>query len=296
MSSGFAHGIYAQNSTGTQRFVDNVLFNQFGYGIHIYGKAGPLNGFHLEGNASFENGAPASSRGSVNILVGGVQPASRIEVIRNYTFQRSTDGTNVWLGWDTPNEDVRVQDNYLVGGSPTLRMDNWRRATVRGNVLVTLAGAVNLAGTLSGYEWADNTYYRDPASPAWFFDYEWDLPTWQARTGFRADRSGGAMPTGVEVAVRPNRYEAGRANVIIYNWSGAAAVDVDLSGVLKSGDHYAIRPVQNLFGSPVVSGTYTGGSVSIPMDAYAPPTPIGGWLVTPSPTGPQFNVMLVTRE
>jgi hypothetical protein len=293
---GHAHGIYAQNATGTQHFVDNVLFNQFGYGFHLYGEDGPLDGFHLEGNASFENGTPAESRGSVNILVGGVRPASRVTLLRNYTFKRSTDGTNVWLGRDTRNEDVRVQDNFIVGGSPALRVSDWRRAVMRGNVLITPGDVVNLAGTLAGYEWADNTYFHDPTSAAWFFVDAWDLPTWQARTGFDEDRSGGTLPTGTTVVVRPNRYEAGRAHVIIYNWTGASTVDVDLSAVLEPGDRYAIRPVQNLFGSPVASGTYGGGPVSVPMAAYPSPEPVGGWQATPLPTGPQFNVMLVTRE
>ena len=38
--AGFAHGIYAQNRTGAKQFVDNVLFNQLGYGFHIYGESG----------------------------------------------------------------------------------------------------------------------------------------------------------------------------------------------------------------------------------------------------------------
>ena len=33
---GHGHGIYVQNETGTKRLVDNVIFGQFGIGIHGY--------------------------------------------------------------------------------------------------------------------------------------------------------------------------------------------------------------------------------------------------------------------
>ena len=31
------HGIYTQNETGTKRIADNIIFNQFDYGLHAYG-------------------------------------------------------------------------------------------------------------------------------------------------------------------------------------------------------------------------------------------------------------------
>ena len=35
-------------------------------------------------------------------------------------------------------------------------------------------------------------------------------------------------PTGARVFVRPNQYEAGRANIAVYNWDRQSAIDVDL--------------------------------------------------------------------
>jgi len=292
--SGFAHGIYAQNTSGTQRFIDNVLFNQFGYGIHIYGESTALRGFHVEGNASFENGAPASSHGSVNILVGGSQPASGITLTNNYTY--STGGsTNVWLGYNARNQDITVKGNHFVGGSPALRVREWSSFNFTGNLLASANQVAVLEGS-GGYSWSGNTHYRDASASAWSAGGgAMNFANWKSRTGF-SDSHGGTLPSGTKVVVRPNKYEAGRANVIIYNWSGAGAVSADLSGVLKSGDRYAIRPVQNLFGSPVASGTYSGGSVSIPMGPYAAPRPVSGFLNTPKAMGSQFNVFLVTKE
>jgi len=82
--------------------------------------------------------------------------------------------------------------------------------------------------------------------------------------------------------------------VIIYNWSRQASVSVDLSSVLSVGRRYEVRNVQDLFGAPVASGTFGGGTLSFPMAGITPPTPIG-LTSSPSPvTGPDFNVFLVT--
>jgi hypothetical protein len=104
-----------------------------------------------------------------------------------------------------------------------------------------------------------------------------------------------SRPTsGTVIRIRPNVYEPGRGHVSIYNWGLAASVAVDLSTVLSVGAQYVIHHVFNLFGSPVVSGTYAGGTVSIPMTAVAPPTPIGrAFKRTPSAVGPAFGAFLV---
>src|SRR5207247_9576643 len=56
---GNGHGIYAKSSAGPVYLRDNIVFNQFGYGIHIYANAGSGGGtnIHVEGNGHFNNGA-----------------------------------------------------------------------------------------------------------------------------------------------------------------------------------------------------------------------------------------------
>jgi hypothetical protein len=92
--------------------------------------------------------------------------------------------------------------------------------------------------------------------------------------------------------VRPNPYEAGRGNIVIYNWTGAANVSVDLSSILAVGQSYKILNAQDFFGTPVVSGTYSGGTVSIPMAGIPAPTPVGRGRAGPT-TGPTFQVFVV---
>jgi hypothetical protein len=70
---------------------------------------------------------------------------------------------------------------------------------------------------------------------------------------------------------------------------------VSLAGVLTAGDGYEVRSVQALFAAPVVSGTYDGHSISIPLTAITPPTPIA-MASSPAPiTGPAFDVFVVVR-
>jgi hypothetical protein len=154
-------------------------------------------------------------------------------------------------------------------------------------------------GTLSGYDWGGNTQYRDPGQYAWQYNaglfYTW--AGWKQATGLAStDQVIAGVPSATQVFVRTNTYEAGRANVIVYNWANLSSVSADLSSVLAPGDHYEIRSAQRFFEAPVTSGTYGGGTVSIPMTPpVAPPVPVGPVDRQPPTTGPAFDVFVVTK-
>jgi hypothetical protein len=120
---------------------------------------------------------------------------------------------------------------------------------------------------------------------------------WQALTGLgTGDQATVAAPTEPRIFVRPNRYESGRAHIVVFNWPRQAAVAVSLAGVLQAGDRYEIRNVQDIYGPPVVSGTFDGGAVIVPMSGVEPPAPIGRVAPNRAPrTGPEFDVFVVTR-
>jgi hypothetical protein len=303
---GNGHGIYAKSSIGPVYLRDNIVFNQFGYGIHVYANAGSggVNNIHVEGNVSFNNGAvdadPVNSP-SANILYGGRDPAQGGSVVDNMAFFSPNVGErNVMLGQpsSTPlNVDLTVQNNYAVGGKTVFDVGWWQSLTMTGNsVFGSTSTLVNLRdATTSGFQLSNNQYYRDPASPAWLYSgASYTFSGWQQATGVGAtDQAQVNTPTQPKVLVRPSRYEAGRANVIIYNWSQQSSVPVDLSGVLQAGARYEIRNVQDFFGAPVVSGTYGGGTVNVPMSGVTPVLPIGGAPTPPPRTGPAFDVFVV---
>jgi len=174
----------------------------------------------------------------------------------------------------------------------------WAQAEVTGNVFVGSASTdlVSTGGAAVNYQWRGNTYYRDSTASAWFQnDVAYDFAAWKSQTGLGS--SDQAIPTGpstTQVVVRPNKYETGRAFVAVYNFALQAVVDVDLSQVLTPGTSFQVRNVQDVFGTPVVSGTYAGGTVSVPMGGVQPPVPIGGAPRLAPKTGPAFDVFLVT--
>ncbi len=302
---GNGHGIYAKSTSGPVYLRDNILFDQFGYGIHIYTIAGPdgLNNIHVEGNVAFNNGSvdtdPVNSP-NANILFGGSEPVRNGTLVDNMTYFSPNVGVhNLLIGFGAMlNQDIMVRNNYAVGGMLLAEVGQWQSFTMTDNSL--FGGVSDMIwlrdSTLSGFQLANNRYYRDPSAEAWgYINTDYGFTQWQQIAGVGAtDRTVTSDPAEPKVFLRPNRYEPGRANLIVYNWSRQAAVPVDLSGVVRVGDHYEIHNVHDLFGTPVASGTFGGGPVDVPMTGVAPVLPVG---VSPSPppqTGPDFGVFVVT--
>jgi len=248
---GHGHGLYLKSDEGPLVARDNVLFNQFGYGVHAYTDAGTgrLRNIRIEGNVAFNNGLMGGDRDAdgANVLIGGNQPASGITVVGNLTyFSPGVRGPNLAFGFrDIQNADLVAKGNYAAGGRPVLTVRRWSAPQV-----------------------ADNTLIDDTA--------EQRLTT-------------------AAVFVKPNAYEVGRAYVVVYNWGRAVRVTADLVGVLREGDRYEIRSVQDLFGPPVKAGTYAGGGIELPMSPPPPPIPVGMASSQAPATGPTFDVFVVSR-
>ena len=265
---GHGHALYLKSNTGPVIARDNVIFNQFGYGVHGYSNAGSgrIVNIHLEGNVSFNNGSLAAGSPSANILLGGADYATDDVLRDNMTYRTpGTSGTNVRVGYGTlQNGSVQLANNYFIGGSPVLEMNYWTSPTLTGNTLIgtgTLARLNDPTLTLASLLGGNVITTSQPSSP--------------------------------KVFVRPNTWEAGRAMVVVYNWSGQGSVTADLSQVLSPGDRYEIRSVQDLNGTPVATGTYAGGAL-IPLRAITPPAPIGSAARGPV-TGPSFDVFIVRK-
>ena len=253
---GHGHGIYTQNpAPSVHRIVDNILFDGFALGVQAYTEGGHIDNMYLEGNTAFGNGVLSQvSGGTYNLLIGGLQVAANPSMISNFTYG---GGNKNGLGYSAGCTNGVVTGNYFAG-SPVLELVNCSTGlTMTGN---TFYGS--LSGFTSG-QYPGNTYYS-------------------------------SRPTGTRVFLRPNQYEAGRANITVYNWGLNASVPVDLSSVLAIGAQYEIRNAQNFYGPPVVSGTYTGGSIALPMSGLTSAAPVG--VTTPPATGPEFNAFVVLTK
>jgi hypothetical protein len=296
------HGIYVQNATGTKRLADNVIFNQFGYGIHAYGQAGHVRSLRMEGNVAFANSAGDA------LLYSGAAPVDNIVFTGNMTYR--TSGTSITMGrgdW-AGEQDLVMTNNYLSG---KVSVGGWASVTFRNNVLRAASKLeVSLQSSIPGsssYVWDNNDYlmnqelcsgtcpYGTGIAATWI-NYP-TLGAWQSATGLDANSLGAQTATGRpsanQIFVRPNAYQPGRATIIAYNWTRVATVSVDVSAILQPGDQYEVRNAQDYFGAPVASGRYAGGSISLQMGAIQPPAPVGGGSF--SATGPEFQVFVVQR-
>jgi hypothetical protein len=214
-------------------------------------------------------------------------------------FASGATGSNARFGvTGQSNEDLEVRNTYSVGGATALQLESWETATVENNTWLGAEDMVYLnTSTAPGYAWSGNTWYRDPASPAWRYqETPYTFDAWRAATGLGAsDQTSPVGPTEQAVFVQANRYEPGRAHITVFNWSGAATALVDVSSVLQRGDHYEVRNAQDIFGVPVATGTYDGSPVAVSMAGVDPPVPLGRTTPTPPKTAPFFDVLVLTR-
>src|SRR3989440_3030273 len=295
------HGIYCESATATLLLKDNIVFDNWAFGFHCFANDGPyIQNIDLEGNVAFNNyiwGVPWGA----DILVGGAFPASGITVNENYTYRTNyTNTLTADIGSNAVmNQGLVCTNNYFVGG--WWRMGAWARGTVGGNTLYnfTAGGMVWNVGTVSDQRWSDNWVLGDPTAVVWRHDTT-DVTTfdgWRTQAGFADPGTyAGSAPTGIKVVVRPNQYEPGRANIIVYNWEQQSAVSVDVSGILNRGDRYVVQNAEDFYGPSTASGIYTGRPLDLPMVGITPPSPVGIATAQPAPvTGPTFNVFVLMK-
>jgi len=269
------HSIYAQNVTGTKKLLDNLCFSNFGWGIHIYSSAPGasgivpnLNNFDVEGNICFNNGELGDAW-RPNILLGGEMAAgvAQNNTLRsNYTYysNRLVGGfggyQGIDLGYALGCNNTTVQNNYFINYYYyVLKLTNCTNTALTGNTFW---------GNLSGFSPADfpsNTYLAAP-------------------------------PSGTKIIVRPNTYEPGRAHIAVYNWDLLDSVDVEVSGILPVGAQYEVRNAQDYFGLPVLTGTYDGRPLRLPMTGLRVAAPVGNVTSKPATTGPEFAVFVLLRR
>jgi hypothetical protein len=278
---GHGHGIYAQNARGTKRIVDNVVFHQFAYGIHVYGsEKASLKGFEIEGNIVFENGClTRPGDHAPGIMVGGGSAVERLAVRDNTVI-----GGGIRLGypWGTISEDVICTGNY----TESLVLRDFRKAIVNRNTVVASSTVVSLEGAgqllLAGLLWNDNDYYVT--------DGRWgetsvveqsksrglSFTEWRTTTGLDAQSTfTKGPPTKLRVIVRPNTHEPGRAHVAVLNPAKLPEVAVDLSQVLKMGQRFRVVSVKDFYGPTILTGVYDGRPVPFPLKPITTPTPVG---------------------
>ncbi len=253
------YAIYAQNVIGAEPkyITDNLIGFTWAYGLHIYTEGASIDDIVLEGNTVYNSGLFwRGNRFEANLLFSSPKTSGQNDIVRNgNVFYHSPSlpyGKN-YFQLETPCTLGTVTGSYFVSTNQGLALDFEGTGTLSGNVFV---GSTNVTQQ-------PNTFYAGWPS---------------ART--------------TDVVIRPNKYEPRRANITVLNWSGSASVSLDLSGVLSSGDQFQIQDALNYYSTPVASGTYTGGAVTLLMTGRSAAAPVGSPASGPFEE-PQFGAFVL---
>ncbi len=230
------HNMYIQDVSGRKVFQDNIILRAYSHNVQSYGSSAANEDYEtFDGNV-------ISMGGERNFMLGGDNPAQDPVFTNNMIYVdgpcagMSTLYMAYPIGYPSGTNNALVQGNYIAGGNLT-----WN---------------ANTNMTLSG-----NTFYYTAMNG--------DVPNMSGNTATTS------KPGTNAVFVRVNKYEPSRANITVFNWTDQASVPVNVSSVLRSGDTYIVRDAQNYYGPVVASGTYGGGSITLPMTGGTLPSKVG---------------------
>ncbi len=287
------YGLQARTRGG--RFINLVIHDSGSMGVSFWS---PAEDAELYGCIIYDNGTHENLDHGVYVH----NERGHKLIADNVFFDNLAFGIHLYAAINNaPQQDVRIEGNILFNNGSISR-----RYRAKGNVIV--GGDV----PMSGMEVVNNLmYYSGREGEDLRMGYG---PVHNGDATVRGNLLlGGALPLRQEMwpeakveanvtssepramtFVRPNRYEPGRAFIAVINGARAPRVKVSLAGIVNPGQRYEIRNVQDVFGPAIVSGTFTGDSVSVPMAGVPPPQPIGREAAVPPHTGPAFDVFLVT--
>ena len=268
-TTGADHGTYSQNTAAhtVKKVCDNFVFENGGYGLHIWGERPALSRLHVEGNICF------CTRNGANILTGGSKPISHLILRNNCTYQARGTGRypayGVNVGYTAQgNHNLLIEGNYFTGGRCAMRVGGiLSDVTVRRNTFWSPEEVVEATwapqATRENVCWDLNTYIANG---------KYSLAAWRQQTGFdensRLAEGREGRPAGLYVFRRVNHYEPERVHLAVYNWDGLPAVHLDVSDLAPPGTRYRIVNVLDYYGRPVAEGTVTGKDIALPMQGH----------------------------
>ena len=269
---GFGQGLYIQSMTHKE-FRNNIIFRQFFQGIQLYGgETAKFKNITLEGNTLFNNGEMSFCQGRKQefpeIYVGS-GTVENLRMVGNCVY------TPGWALKGTVNVGCTLRailaDNYFVAPGPEVRVALDLR-TLGGNGFLTMTNNT-LIGMIVGF-----------------------TPDQHGKGNVHLPQ----RPTsGEKIVIRRNGFEAGRANITIFNWDQSPSVEIDPGQTgLAPGEGYEVRDVQNWFGPPVAAGTADGKPIAIPMTGLSVAEPIaldGEQYKAPPHTGPEFGAFVILK-
>jgi hypothetical protein len=238
------------------------------------------------------------------VILGGDGEGQDIQFLDNVVYDPQALAGALRLGYNTSVNYYRytVRDNWIVGGGPTLRVWNLFQSTFAGNTTYNPSCAdgcrMDFLGNRSGWTWSGNAHHGNAGAIDWLYNNAPKTWTgWKSATGLGGSDSYPAGAPPQKVWVRPNLYERGRANIVVVSLGGSSSAVADLASVgLRSGQAFEVRNAQNYFGAPVLTGTYQGGTVTLPLAGLTKAPISGSAPKSPVSTGTRFNAFVVVPK
>lgn len=281
------HSFYTQNASGGIKTVrDNIWAKTYDtlYDVHQYGSgAADVKGYRYNQcilvKSTFLTGSASSLVDDTEItdcyviegnfavgLLGITDPEHRV------IFNRvRTDKGRLLIKKSTGSQ---VNDSKFVNTvDHAIEINNDTDLQMNNNQYITY-GTTGGGGTLPYYFAYENTngYIT--------------MALWRAATGYDAASTltqyADTVPPD-EVVILPHQDDTKRAGVIVYNYSNALTVEINLSTVtgLQIGEDYSLLNSQNP--SETFDFTYDGDAITVPMTGWTVATPVGtgGGAMTP---------------
>lgn len=279
------HNLYIQNDfshMGYKYVVNNMFLDardvtEITYNVHAYTQNSLITGLWFEQNV-IRNGA---------FLIGGFNLPADHEVVKQNYFYKAP----VQFGYRRPTQ-VRFQYNYL-GRSELTTEYFWGAGESKykqtapniytnNEILNPPSTIPHIAFSTSAYlgtercdgcarirpvDIFDQNKYSSPFKARFFADNKdlgilgmdgWRNATAAAGKRFDGNSTVVAPPRVTKVVILRNDYEPTRAHLVVYNWSNAAKVRIDLGSFLPMGSRFTIYDAQKVYQAPTLAGTYTG--------------------------------------
>ncbi|MDB6121122.1 MAG: hypothetical protein JWQ71_115 [Pedosphaera sp.] len=248
---GHGHGIYGQNQEPTVKHIEDC----FAFGNFALGMQATGNGPGPVADNFYIEGNAFFLNGSL----------------------AATHQQNLLVGpFQGVAKNPVIRSNYIydtMGSSSDFNLGNSAGAIVEGNYFQTSGMfASNASLTVVGNTFVSGTLGLDQCS-------------------YPSNSYLATPPTLNVVVVRPNKYELGRANIIVYNWENLNSVEVSVDQILPIDTPFEVRNAQDFYGPPVIQDLYTGGPLVLPMTGLTVAQPVG--IAAPPASGPEFNAFVL---
>lgn len=291
---GHGHGLYTQNHpTGTKLIKDVISWGNYSLCGKIYGGIANLKNYTVDGLVCGPSGDP-------RFLVGSETGKADNITIRNSLFF----GTSLELsnyGATPATGAITVTDSVIAAPEAIpLTTAYFKGITFTNNTVIGGNGGdpsnrviLKTANRQPGWAFTDNAYTYTGVNPKEVREESVGDRTFAEWQGLGMDAGSAitrTLPLTNTVIIKPTRAHHGQ--VVIYNWTQAASVTVDLSALdLTPGASYKLTNAQNpdealpfVAGSPV-SLAMSGWTTATPYGSSAPTVPwdsrFGVWLVEP---------------